>query len=797
MPNEDDSIILQIGVEGKDQFKKDLEEIIKSSSTIEEVFNKIGSNTAFKDLNKEVKVGIIEGFSDALKEVETDLKKTGQSTDKVVTAMKQMGQVVTQVDTQTKQNTKTLSALEIVTNGLTEGTLSFRTANKLLLEELKKLALQGKQNTKEYDALKKKAGELADTISDVNNEVKTSGSDTRGLDKALRATTVLVGGFTALQGAAALFVGENKELEKTLIKVNGAMALLQGLQSIQEEFLKKDSLFTDLAAKAKGLYARATLAASQATLAFKIALGGLLLAGFIAIVYGLVKAYDVLTGATNALEFQTKALKKVREEAAENSAKEIAQLNLLQIAIDDENISREQKVTLIHEAVKANPEYLKGISDEAFLTGQASDAIAKQIKLIQLRATARAAEDLIVEKTKEILKKSLADVSIGQVIKLGFNAIFKGIGGAVTDEASKSFLEINALTKIFTDSLAEINKSGQLLNATKETGAHIGKHTGTAVGQGIVGGIEEFMITGSKNGLTRAFTILSENLKEQELRLKLSTSGGTTRAMGTEEFPTLVDRLFGTRKQNETEKDFRIRIMTETITEIQGVQASLSGFTNQLFDNQFARLEDQRRKGLINEKQYAKEVAKIRRKQAIEAKAEAAFNITINIAQAITKALTTGPIIGQILAGLTAALGFAQLAAVLATPIPTFRTGGSVAERFKGSGFVKGKSHEQGGVPAELEGNEFVHKGAAVKKYGVKFMEEINNLKYNPLNPTVLIPDIESPYGSELRELLEKFDTMEEAFTEIARHIKNGNRDRIDGTTRLLGKFGNKASRYV
>ena len=52
---------------------------------------------------------------------------------------------------------------------------------------------------------------------------------------------------------------------------------------------------------------------------------------------------------------------------------------------------------------------------------------------------------------------------------------------------------------------------------------------------------------------------------------------------------------------------------------------------------------------------------------------------------------------------------------------------------FKGSGYVVGRSHEQGGVNAELEGNEYVIKGKAVNKYGVKFLDSVNSLKLNPI----------------------------------------------------------------
>jgi mevalonate kinase len=84
------------------------------------------------------------------------------------------------------------------------------------------------------------------------------------------------------------------------------------------------------------------------------------------------------------------------------------------------------------------------------------------------------------------------------------------------------------------------------------------------------------------------------------------------------------------------------------------------------------------------------------------------------------------------LAGVTAALGLAELAVVLSTPIPQFKKGGLTDKIFKGSGYVKGASHENGGVNANLEGNEFVMQQTAVNKYGKETFDKLNKGLLNP-----------------------------------------------------------------
>lgn len=55
-----------------------------------------------------------------------------------------------------------------------------------------------------------------------------------GIDTLFRATQGVVAGFEVAAGAAALFGGESEQLEKVLMKVQGAMVLSQGLKDLKE-----------------------------------------------------------------------------------------------------------------------------------------------------------------------------------------------------------------------------------------------------------------------------------------------------------------------------------------------------------------------------------------------------------------------------------------------------------------------------------------------------------------------------------------------------------------------------------
>jgi hypothetical protein len=79
----------------------------------------------------------------------------------------------------------------------------------------------------------KRAAELKDRIGDAKALTDAFNPDAKF--KALSSSlSGVAGGFAAVQGAIGLFGAESKELEKQLLKVQSALALSQGLQSVGE-----------------------------------------------------------------------------------------------------------------------------------------------------------------------------------------------------------------------------------------------------------------------------------------------------------------------------------------------------------------------------------------------------------------------------------------------------------------------------------------------------------------------------------------------------------------------------------
>ena len=188
----------------------------------------------------------------------------------------------------------------------TEKSKSLKSELRATQQEMARLEMAGETGSQQFRDLSMRAGELKDQIGDTSAQIAILASDTKHFDAMISGVTGLVGAFTAVQGATALFGAENEELNEALLKVNGAMAVLQGLQAVANT-LNKDSAFSVMFLRnahvanttAMGAETTATVGATVATRAFGLALKmigiGLIIAGISA----LVIYWDDLTKAVN------------------------------------------------------------------------------------------------------------------------------------------------------------------------------------------------------------------------------------------------------------------------------------------------------------------------------------------------------------------------------------------------------------------------------------------------------------------------------------------------------------------
>jgi len=890
-------------------------------------------------------------MSNATDELDADVKALNDELTKSKNRLKELEQANKQGTAEYKKLSAEVKAVEIAMNSTATGVSSAKRELRamtqegiqlrLKMEELEKSGLKNTQSFKvlenAYLSLKEKAGALKDTIGDVSEEIGQASSDTSNIDKGVRAISALAGAFTAVQGAIGLFGVENEEVEKTLLKVNSAMALSTGSQQFLSEARKKDSLFVSLQTKAIALYNVVVGQSTGAIKALRLAFAGLGIGIIVAGVYLLVKAFQDWNKEANQARQVQKLLNETNKEATQNISTELSELNRLTSIAKNENISKKDRLEAIKQINSNYPEYLGNINLENIGTSETNDLIKEQIKLLTNREkikilTAKLAEEEL-RKQRIIDGQELSSITKSRIAINKFFGFQKDAtrikNDAIVDDYKNTLNQIDNLNKALEQVFSEIGESGKSIfenkgisNATKKS---IEKQKEVALneleklkkeleikqkeiekviselyvkGQDVnsnervlslraditklqsdINNIENLIqnkeveltvipiYTQIKTQLNESIDAIENQIKElfasdvflganpkdneqiklliaqlEEARNKLNQFKADYENIfkedegvqlpnlfedfDAENFKSEIENLTGiSRKQfdsyyeyiqalreqdildAQTANDAIEKLQNERLQRIEENASKAQEIYGQIFnvisqgtdiarqvigqnaERELQILEDKKNRGLISERQFQKESAKIKNEEAQKQRkadiAIATAKIPLIALEAFLSGAKFGPIVAGILAGIATAFAVAQVALIAKAPLPKFRHGGSVQDVFKGSGYVKGKSHEQGGVNAELEGNEYVINGKSVNKYGIKNLDKLNK---GLLNPDIFsnVPSIPL-YKINDKKSRNDFDILEKKLSiklqNIIDTIHDGNEDRI-----VLGK---------
>lgn len=153
---------------------------------------------------------------------------------------KQREEVQKSVDAN-KQSIQTLQKSVSQYNLLTGATGKARTQLMEMNEVLLKMAENGDTTSATFIAMAEKAAKLSDASGDARQIVALLASDTKNLDAAMQVGGGLVGAFNAATSAMALLGGESEELQEAFLKVQAAMAVLNGLQQVMAVMDKRSA----------------------------------------------------------------------------------------------------------------------------------------------------------------------------------------------------------------------------------------------------------------------------------------------------------------------------------------------------------------------------------------------------------------------------------------------------------------------------------------------------------------------------------------------------------------------------
>ena len=290
-------------------------------------------------------------------------------------------------------------------------------------DRLYELALAGDTASKEYQELLTKVGEYRKV--QIQTDLAVDGAATTIGQKLGSALTGATSGFAATQGAMALFGSENDALEKSLLKVQSALAIQQGVDGLRTSY-KELGGKTGIATKAQAAF-NFVMNLNPIILivtGITLAIGALLkFTSVLDPVIQKLKNFGDAIGLTNfaeenmaekreeravanekRLEKEIENLKEIRANLDKNYQAYQKQLNAEIVALKQskESLKNKEEIAAIDEQIRAKT--IEGIEEEykTFKEGEQLklDGYEKEIKRNQARIDAAKARGSSAYKTE-------------------------------------------------------------------------------------------------------------------------------------------------------------------------------------------------------------------------------------------------------------------------------------------------------------------------------------------------------------------------------------------------------------
>lgn len=698
--------------ETAESFKKTNAEIDKEAKALEKLsgaYQKFNNN--LKNTSKAV---ISSGIADALKQAGVQATELVDELNASGVSIEKLGQILAEAGVEFDKTTSD-------TEQLTNSSITLKKELRLLNEEIAQAVVRGENFGDEFDALVAKAGSLRDSIDEANAVIKDAASDTKGFDNLLGTVQTLAAGFAIVQGAAGLFGDESEELQKTLLRVNSAMAILQGLQQVQAA-LQRDGAITlavlnarqkvaviqtnlETAAQSKNIVVKKLATAAQWALNAAMSANpiGLLVTLLAAVATALVIYTRNSREAAEATGELQGAVKNLTDELDKSVA--AINRNAEREIIDLERVGAKQseitgvKIAALRNEILANEEayrrnkaiFDKGLGDEEKrleLKKELDSTSSKNTDLrIALQRLQLEQERQIAEEQKAILEERKRQLEAAQEAEK--RRIADAIARLKTeqlalDENSSAYIR---LERAIISLQARYDSIGQSVDQATFTLAKGAKDVANTTQELIGTSIEE---------IQKQYGIAIPKLVKdvEDVNLAIQDVGRIT----SEVVSGALDSL-------ETDFDNFIENVLPRIAEglgaLQSISQGLNAISQERQQNQQIEIENQRNQvdalleaGAITEREAIQRQRRIdqeEKRQQLEAarrnKQLAIFQAVISTAQAVVNALATPPApVGIALAAVVGALGAAQVAAISARPLPKFYKGKT--DNYEGFGIV-------------------------------------------------------------------------------------------------------------
>lgn len=175
--------------------------------------------------------------------------KTTVDTGNSVTAINNVEKALKEVNATVKvTTTDSTKAFDELNKKVESGELSIKQLARAVKEYATIAIMAGEDSPIGQEAIRR-AGQLKDRLADLGTQINNNARDGRGMQTAMQVGQGVAAGYAVAQGAMALFGSENKDLQKTLVKLQAAQALLTGIEQIRAT-LEKESLVRSAAINA-------------------------------------------------------------------------------------------------------------------------------------------------------------------------------------------------------------------------------------------------------------------------------------------------------------------------------------------------------------------------------------------------------------------------------------------------------------------------------------------------------------------------------------------------------------------
>lgn len=671
-----------------------------------------------------------DAFQKALVESNKKMATLATSTTQVIAPVKKLSEGV-------KEISKTIAGAEIKT-----GTENFKklgkeiqdnvtksTSLKAQLRQLKaELATIDDEGSPQFQKLAVEAAKLEDKIGDVNERIRVLASDTFAFDAVVGGARAAASGFAIVQGSMALFGKESEDVQKALLKVNAAMAILTGLQEAANIVTGQGEFKLGVISAAQSAYTFVVGASTGALKAFRLALAGLGLGGLIFVLYEVANAMGLFGSETkkaaentDELIKSTKELTDAEHELAVAKLNNIAAISKAQLEADDLSKKSAREIAaserdILESQLANNARKL----EENTKTQEDINKRIGSLELTQLEQTGKFYDESLkelVDYDEKLLQENInsAKIRLNEAVNER-NRILSNQqalnASLITNEIAlaKELVDIDKKTeekriadlKDYFDQVNEgvrqsISKNEKIRKANEDIAKELEIiDKGTFDKEMILlnrrvvelrkAGVEEILIAEYvASEATRIAKQSSDFITEERERgiKKIAELRAKIRIEEEKEAAAELER----EKERQQAMLSAAQTVADTIFQIQAnsAQATFDDAMNKLNQQRDAELNNanltEGQKNAIREK-YRQQEAALKRQEFERNKQAAIIEATIKTALAVINAYTTGdPYTAAIRAALAGVAGAAQIAVIAAQPVPQFA---------KGTEYVKG-----------------------------------------------------------------------------------------------------------